>query len=67
MDVRTVPVEVQQDGLLSISLDPELIRQMLEQAEEEGGEVTSADLGLTPEGNFTKACGPRSRRRATRL
>ncbi|MBQ9168061.1 MAG: DUF4366 domain-containing protein [Oscillospiraceae bacterium] len=53
MDVRTVPVEVQQDGSLSISLDPELIRQMLEQAEEEGGEVTSTDLGLTPEGNLT--------------
>ena len=46
-------VEVQQDGSLSISLDPELIRQMLEQAEEEGGEVTSTDLGLTPEGNLT--------------
>ena len=53
MDVRTVPAEVQQDGSLSISLDPELIRQMLEQAEEEGGEVTSTDLGLTPEGNLT--------------
>ena len=53
MDVRTIPVEVQQDGSLSISLDPELIRQMLEQAEEEGGEVTSTDLGLTPEGNLT--------------
>ena len=56
MDVRTVPVEVKQDGSLSISLDPELIRQMLEQAEESGTEVTSSDLsdlGLTPEGNLT--------------
>ena len=53
MDVRTVPVEVEQDGSLSISLDPDLIRQMLEQAEEEGSEVTSSDLGLTPEGNLT--------------
>ena len=50
MDVRTVPAEVQQDGSLSISLEPELIRQMLEQAEEEGAEVTSTDVGLTPEG-----------------
>ena len=53
MDVRTVPAEVQQDGSLSISLEPELIRQMLEQAEEEGAEVTSTDVGLTPEGNLT--------------
>ena len=53
MDVRTVPVEVKQDGSLSISLDSDLIREMLEQAEEEGGQVTSTDLGLTPDGNLT--------------
>ncbi len=53
MDVRTVPVEVQDNGSLSISLDPELIREMLEQAEENGTEVTSSDLGLTPDGNLT--------------
>ena len=53
MDVRSVPAEIQQDGSLSISLEPELIRQMLEQAEEEGAEVTSTDVGLTPEGNLT--------------
>lgn len=53
MDVRTVPVEVQDNGSLSISLNPELIREMLEQAEENGTEVTSSDLGLTPDGNLT--------------
>ena len=53
MDVRTVPVEVKKDGSLSFSLDPELIKEMLEHAEEGGAEVTSSELGLTPEGNLT--------------
>lgn len=53
MDVRTVPVEVKKDGSLSFSLDPELIKEMLEHAEEDGTEVTSSGLGLTPEGNLT--------------
>ena len=53
MDVRTVPVEVKKDGSLSFSLDPELIKEMLENAEESGAEITSSELGLTPEGNLT--------------
>ena len=66
LDVRTVPVEVEQDGALSFSLDSELLQKLIEQAagnnadsqsdasgrQDEAAEETSAESGLTPTGNL---------------
>ncbi|MCR4752423.1 MAG: DUF4366 domain-containing protein, partial [Eubacterium sp.] len=62
----TVPVEVEQDGALSFSLDSELLQKLIEQAagnnadsqsdasgrQDEAAEETSAESGLTPSGNL---------------
>ena len=53
LDVRTIPVESEGNGSISITIDSEMIRELRETLRENGTEITTAGLGLTPEGNLT--------------